>query len=226
MFLFFVFLITWFITALPFLIPYHILLTFQSKKIGYKLSIEHFVIVYIFVFYLSVVLGFTGIPSIRDIVHNNFGNITPIGLTIPPDEINLIPFHWITEGVRAYIENIENILLFIPLGFMLPCIWKKYEVLWQTALFGLTFSLIIELSQLFNLRVTDIDDLLMNTLGALIGCVIFRLLKEHLSKLQSKVCVRSTNIKKIPLLLRVETWFYIVSAFVGMFFLSFPILIK
>ncbi|MCM1566168.1 MAG: VanZ family protein [Dehalobacter sp.] len=215
--------ITWFISTLPFLIPYHILLTSQSKKIGYKLSIEHIVIVYIFVYYLTGVLDFTGIYTIlRDIVHNSFGIITPKGLNIQPDEINLIPFRWLTEGVRPYIENI---LLFIPLGFMLPCIWKKYEVLWKTALFGITFSLIIELSQLFNRRVTDIDDLLMNTLGALIGWVIFRLLQEYLAKLQKKVSVQSPNIEKIPLLLREEACFYMASALAGMFFVYNPFLI-
>ena len=213
--------ITWVISTLPFLIPYHILLTSQSKKIGYKLSIEHIVIVYIFVYYLTGVLSFTGIPSIGDIVHNSFEIITPQGLNFSPDEINLIPFHWITEGVRPYIENI---LLFTPLGFMLPFIWKKYEVLWKTALSGIIFSLIIELIQLFNRRITDIDDLLMNTLGALIGWVIFRLLKEHLSKLQDKVSVQSTNIEKIPLLLREEACFYMAGALAGMFFVFFPLL--
>ena len=213
--------LTWFISTLPFLIPYHILLTSQSKKMGYKLSREHIVIVYIFVYYLAVVLSFTGIPSIMDIVQNRFGIITPTGLNFPPDEINWIPFFWLTEGVRPYIENI---LLFIPLGFMLPWIWKKYEVLWKTALFGITFSLIIELSQLFNSRITDLDDLLMNTLGALIGWVIFRLLKKHLAKLQDKVSVQSTQIEKIPLLLREEACFYLAGAFAGMFFVFYPFL--
>lgn len=213
--------ITWIISTLPFLIPYHILLTSQSKKIDYKLSIEHIVIVFIFVYYLTGVLSFTGIPSIKDIVQNSFGIITPKGLIFPPDEINLIPFRWITEGVRPYIENI---LLFIPLGFMLPCIWKKYEVLWKTALSGITFSFIIELSQLFNRRVTDIDDLLMNTLGVLIGWVIFKLLKKHLLKLQDKVSVQITHIEKIPLLLREEACFYMAGAFAGMFFVFYPFL--
>jgi len=213
--------IIWFISTLPFLIPYHLLLTSQSKKIGYKLSIGHIVVVCIFVYYLTGVLSFTGIPSIIDIVQNSFGIVTPKGLNFPPDEINLIPFRWLAEGLRLYIENI---LLFIPLGFMLPFIWKKYEVLWQTALSGITFSLIIELSQLFNGRITDIDDLLMNTLGALIGWVIFRLLKEHLSKIQDKVSVQSTNIEKIPLLFREEACFYMASAFAGMFFVFYPFL--
>lgn len=213
--------ITWLISTLPFLIPYQLLLTSQSKKIGYKLPIVHIVTVYIFVYYLTAVLSFTGIPSISDFVYNSFGAITPKGLNFPPEEINLIPLLWITEGVRPYIENI---LLFIPLGFMLPCIWKKYEVLWKTALLGFAFSLIIELSQLFNNRVTDLDDLLMNTLGALIGWVIFRLLKKHLLKLQNKVSVQSANIEKIPLLLREEAGLTMAIAFAGMFFVFYPFL--
>lgn len=216
--------ITWFMSALPFLIPYHFLLTAQCKKIGCKLSIEHLIIVCIFVYYLTGVLSFTGIYTISsNMFHNSYGIITSTGLNFSSDEINLIPFRWITEGVRTYIENI---LLFIPLGFMLPCIWRKYEVLWKTALSGFTFSLIIELSQLFNRnRVTDIDDLLMNTLGALIGWVIFRLLKEHLAKLQDKVSVQSPDIEKIPLLLREEAWFYMAGAFAGMFFVYNPFFI-
>jgi glycopeptide antibiotics resistance protein len=142
-------------------------------------------------------------------------------LNFPPDEMNLIPFLWITQGVRPYLENI---VLFIPLGFMLPSLWKKYEALWKTALFGFIFSLIIELSQLFNNRVTDIDDLLMNTLGAFIGWAIFRLLKVHLLKLRNKVSVQSTDIERAPFLLRNEAWFYIAGAYAGMFFVFYPFL--
>ena len=40
---------------------------------------------------------------------------------------------------------------------------------------GLSFSLLIEGNQLFNNRRSDIDDLLMNTLGALIGYLMYKL---------------------------------------------------
>lgn len=214
-FMFIIVSLTWLVSTLPFLIPYHILLKAQSKKIGYKRSMKHIVIVYIFVYYLTGVLNFTQIPSISDIVHNSFGIITTKGLAVPSYEINLIPFRWISEGTRLYIENI---LLFTPLGFMLPCIWKKYEVLWKTALSGMTCSLMIELGQLFNRRVTDIDDLLMNTLGTLIGWFIFRLLKEYL--FQGRVSVQSSE--RIPRLFREEACFYMAGAFAGMFFIYYP----
>lgn len=211
--------ITWLISAFPFLIPYQILLTALGKKVGYKLSIEHIVIIYIFVYYLTGVLSSTGFPSIWDIVDNRFTITTSKGLSIIPDEINLIPFRWITGGVLPYLENI---LLFIPLGFMLPFIWEKHKVLWKTILSGIILSLIIELSQLLNIRITDIDDLLMNTLGALIGWVIFKLLQEHIAKLRDRVSVQSANIEKIPLLLSEEACLYMVCAFAGMFFVYNP----
>lgn len=209
----------WLISSFPFLIPYQILLTALGKKVGYKQSIEHIVIIFIFVYYLSGVLSFTGFPSIWDIVDNRFTITTSKGLNIPPDKINLIPFRWITGGVRQYIDNI---LLFIPLGFMLPFIWEKYEALWKTLLSGIILSLIIELSQLLNIRITDIDDLLLNTLGALIGWAIFKLLQEHIAKLRDKVSVQSANTEKIPSFLCEEACLYMVCAFAGMFFVYNP----
>lgn len=216
--------ITWLASTFPFLIPYHMLLVFQSRKASYKLTLKHFVIVYIFIYYLTGVLSFTGIFTIFDtIVHNSFGIITSRGLHIPSDEINLVPFRWITEGIRPYIENI---FLFVPLGFLLPFIWKKYEVFWRTTLFSFSFSLFIECFQLFNIRrITDIDDLMMNTLGALIGWMLFRLLTERLPGLQQMVCIQSDLIKEFPFLIREEACFYVVIAFMGMFFVYDPFII-
>ena len=78
--------------------------------------------------------------------------------------INLIPFS--SEGFATYILNI---IMFMPLGFLLPLIWRRYREMGRTVLTGFCMSLSIELSQLFCLRVTDIDDLTMNTLGTAVG---------------------------------------------------------
>ena len=211
--------ITGVMSTLPFLIPYQILLTAQRKKIGYRLPIEHTVAVFIFVYYLAFVFIITEIPSVRDIFHNSFGIPFPRVSSFSP-EINLIPFRWITEGIRPYIENI---LLFVPLGFLLPCVWKKYEVLSRTVLSGFALSLIIELSQMFDGRITDIDDLLMNTLGAFIGWSVFWLLKAKLTKFQSKFALQRSDIGKVPLLLREEARLCMVIACAGIFFF-FPFL--
>ncbi|MGN0071901.1 MAG: VanZ family protein [Atopobiaceae bacterium] len=87
--------------------------------------------------------------------------------------INLVPFdaylNWTTWAL--------NVVLFVPLGFLLPCCWEGYDRIGHTALFGFLFSLAIELSQLLNFRVTDIDDLIANTLGAVVGCIVFLVLR-------------------------------------------------
>ena len=48
---------------------------------------------------------------------------------------------------------------------------------------GIPFSLAIELNQLLNNRITDIDDLFTNTLGAIVGYVLYKVLYTALFKL-------------------------------------------
>ena len=64
---------------------------------------------------------------------------------------------------------IANIIMFVPMGFLLPLLWANCSRLWKTVLFCFVFSLVIELMQLLNHRATDIDDLLMNTIGGAVG---------------------------------------------------------
>jgi glycopeptide antibiotics resistance protein len=116
--------------------------------------------VFIFLYYVYLVLETTGI-----------GTIWEIGLY--PDmklqeEINLIPFR---DGIS--LSMILNVVMFMPLGFLLPLLWKEYQSLVRTAIIGFCFSCGIEFCQLFNRRVSDVDDLLMNTLGAILGWLIW-----------------------------------------------------
>ena len=62
-----------------------------------------------------------------------------------------------------------NVCLFVPLGLLLT-FWQQQRWRWWSALSaGFYFSLLIELSQLFNHRRSDVDDLLLNSLGAFLG---------------------------------------------------------
>lgn len=88
----------------------------------------------------------------------------------PRLNINLIPLWDITNGAGAYLINSGlNILLFIPLGFILPLLWKEFRSRRAMCLTGFLLSLGIELAQLLNYRVSDVDDLIMNTLGTWLG---------------------------------------------------------
>lgn len=62
-----------------------------------------------------------------------------------------------------------NAVMFLPLGFLLPFLWERFRRFPRTAVFGIALSVLIELAQMFCGRTTDIDDVLMNGLGTLVG---------------------------------------------------------
>ena len=102
--------------------------------------------------------------------------------------INLKPFNKFAEIKDAagrymfrYIvtEVYGNIMLFAPVGLLMPLVWRKQEKFWVLLVSGIAISTAIEVVQLaLPLRATDIDDIIMNTCGALIGYVIYILVKK------------------------------------------------
>ena len=71
-------------------------------------------------------------------------------------------------------NTILNVLLFLPLGIMLPFLWRRYSRLADTLLFGFGVSLSLEIVQIFTYRATDINDIIANTLGVVLGYFLFR----------------------------------------------------
>lgn len=94
--------------------------------------------------------------------------------------LNLIPFNRFKEEVNILktitTEIIPNIMMFIPLGIFIPIVFKKMRKLYKTAfvLFLVTFS--VEFFQYFIGRLSDIDDIITNLLGGIIGYGIFKVL--------------------------------------------------
>lgn len=80
---------------------------------------------------------------------------------------------------------------------------------------GFMLSLIIEIFQLLNVRATDIDDLLMNTLGAVIGFIIYSLL---LKKFTSKLKLKNRNNGET--LIKYNSEFFISIMFYLYFFIT------
>lgn len=58
-----------------------------------------------------------------------------------------------------------NIIMLMPLVFLLPYIWKNYRNIYKIAVIGFLFSFFIKVSQIPTNRAVDIDDLIMNTNG-------------------------------------------------------------
>ncbi len=86
--------------------------------------------------------------------------------------INLVPFAYMFSD---YKSTSLNVLLFLPLGFLLPVLWAVFGKVYWTVLFGFCTSLLIELLQLFTFRATDVNDLMTNTLGAALGWCLGRI---------------------------------------------------
>ena len=94
------------------------------------------------------------------------------GLAINTATVNLIPF---SDPDYSPVGYTLNVIMLMPFGFLLPTLFRDKRKLWKTALSGALFSVLIECSQLLNYRSTDVDDVILNTLGAGIGYFIYRL---------------------------------------------------
>ena len=83
------------------------------------------------------------------------------------------------ELVRYGIKNIAgNLVLFFPMGIFLPCIFKKLRRAYKTIPLVMGIIVTAELIQLFTLRgFADIDDLILNTVGAAAGYLVFYIVK-------------------------------------------------
>ncbi len=92
--------------------------------------------------------------------------------------LNIIPFQVFTESwsmpeSKKILQTVANIVMFIPISFMIPVTFRKMRRLWKTALYLSFFSFIIEFTQYFTGRSADIDDLILNTIGGILGYLIF-----------------------------------------------------
>ena len=98
------------------------------------------------------------------------------------DMINLIPFYFLFDRYDGWqINIIGNIAMFIPVGIVWPICFRKLDSIKKTVFAGMVFILFIELTQLLcPERHTDIDDLILNASGVLIGaCIIFAIRKHR-----------------------------------------------
>jgi len=138
-----------------------------------------------FAIYCVAVIRVTIFP-----LHLNVG----YGQSSPPS-VNIIPFAEMFRGIPlnqfsfAYmIRHLEsnlvgNILLLLPLGFFLPTLWTKVRSFKKTLLIGILSSLSIETAQYILAylglsigRASDIDDVILNSIGVIFGYLVFRLI--------------------------------------------------
>ena len=94
-----------------------------------------------------------------------------------PLRVNLVPLvHLFRYGsVRDILWNVTgNAAMFVPSGILLPMVYRNCRSFRKTAAAGALLSLCIEILQLpFQARASDVDDLILNTLGAVAGYGIY-----------------------------------------------------
>lgn len=126
-------------------------------------SIPHEVGLALFALYLCAVLSLTFLP-----------------LRVIPGVIGRYEFNstlleivqgTYTAGNWVWAMIAGNVLMLVPFGFLAPLLWERLRG-WRVLPAGLGLILAIELLQPFTGRSFDVDDILLNFLGVLVGALI------------------------------------------------------
>lgn len=125
-----------------------------------------------------------------------------------PRQYNLVPFATITMYINpdnqrsAFLDVIGNILLFVPMGIYIHALTCRKKI-WIPVALSLLSTILIETAQFVLATGSfDIDDIMMNFLGALSGVLIFHLI-YHLCKKDgaaSRLALSTISVTIIPLL--------------------------
>ena len=111
-----------------------------------------------------------------------------------PPRINLLPIVYLFDYPvfrEALVNLIGNTAMFLPLGIVWPSVFRQLDTHGKVIAAGAGYSLLIEIVQLpFFDRVTDIDDLILNSLGFLAGYGIYLL-----ARAVNRICKRRRGRK-------------------------------
>ena len=166
------------IEVLPELIPVIIIIAVIacSLRISYLIKYKEKFIFHKEIFTLIFILYIMCLFEVVTFQDINFGTS------------NFIPFKEIFRyslGSRLFIKNIVgNVLLFLPYGYYITYYLKSKKI-YPTIFLTIIVSTTIELVQLKIGRTFDIDDIILNTLGGIIGSYIYIVIENIKDKLPS-----------------------------------------
>ncbi|WP_040205380.1 VanZ family protein [Neobacillus jeddahensis] len=164
-------------------------------KIIYKLVLTIVLVVYLAI--LSKLILFKYIPLTEIIQHFNFTYSEYHWRSN-----NFIPFKTIyfylylaDINLSIRIENlVGNIIGFAPFGFILPLLSKKFQSISTVMCASFCLSLTFEILQLlFEFGSFDVDDLILNTFGGLIGYIPIKFFSLFIH-LKRKQIMRRENL--------------------------------
>lgn len=137
-----------------------ILVIYKGLKDGMKYSVRLVLLGYVFIIFCT-----TFICRSRALI---------AGFELMPFWSYLAYFRG--EDDSLLIENITNIMVFVPVGFLLGMSFRSMTLI-KTLLIGFSLSVVIESLQFVSMRgFAEFDDVMHNTLGCVMGYGLFRLL--------------------------------------------------
>lgn len=106
--------------------------------------------------------------------------------------VNFVPFRTIKSYLKyaphtdaIWVNIAGNIVMFIPWGAGLPLLWKKYRSFIRMTIMSLVLPLLIEFFQLFIGRSVDVDDVILNFVGGMLGASCYWILQKLFPKMKS-----------------------------------------
>ena len=133
---------------------------------------------------LAVIIRFTFFP-----LRLAEGRVQPLVIDLQtafPFWVNLVPLgNFFSYGSEkdVLVNVIGNVAMFVPSGIVFPIVYKRLDSFPKTAAAGALLSLCVELMQLpISVRVSDINDMILNTAGVVIGYGIYALVRIVISK--------------------------------------------
>ena len=139
-----------------FMVP--VLWMWQTVFAGKYTPKTHRIGLWLFAFYVAGLVAVTGVFQL---------------LFMKPVFAPYFNFELFIDIFACPMQYLLNFFLFVPMGFLVPLLWKQYRTENHVLLFGFGTSFAIEVLQMFCGRTSDVDDLLMNTLGTLFGYWMF-----------------------------------------------------
>lgn len=165
---------------LPFVLIFQLSAFFYRKRKGLKTTLLRELLLLLFWLWTLGLFSQTILPELLAALKTGFHWNGRINWTPFAAFRQALTIARRTGDPSFFLLNIPgNILIFLPLGLLPPLLWSKMEKLWKTALFGFGVSLFIEVTQLILPRGTDVDDLLLNTFGTLLGYALFALIRKR-----------------------------------------------
>ena len=201
-----------FIISIPFVLIHRILEIKKRQYLGIKTTSYREVgvialmysLILIGVLTLGTSINFFWLPYIAQHINESIKNI------------NFIPFKGMIEfGVHGFVNIFGNIFIFMPFGFCAALLSRQEKKIKHIVLEGIGISLGIEIIQVFIIRSSDINDVILNTLGTVLGLNLLNLFKKYfpdfvykftINKPIIEVTLKNNRKSHIITILQIAVW--------------------